>query len=289
LRIRLLQVAILTLLAAATLVSFNPGFARAPSQNPDTIMPEASATKAKQILAQMLNAMGGQSYMNVRESQCTGRLSHFGHNNDLTSYLEFKDYWRYPDKNRTDYGKKGNIIDLFSGKEGWTMDHDGVSEQPADRVDEFAEQLFKDPEHLLRYRLKEEGMVYRYGGTDLIDLKPVDWIELVDRAERTYRIAVQRDSHLMVRFKVITRDSTSRERTEEETSYANYHALDGVETPLQVARTRDGRRIFQAFYDTCMYNPNLAQDFYTKAALEQRFQEVASKADKKKAAKAKQE
>jgi len=34
----------------------------------------------------------------------------------------------------------------------------------------------------------------------LIDLKPVDWIELVDRAERTYRIAVQRDNHLMVRF-----------------------------------------------------------------------------------------
>jgi len=120
------------------------------------------------------------------------------------------------------------------------MDHDGVSEEPADRVDEFAEQLMKDPEHLLRYRLKEEGMVYRYGGTDLIDLKPVDWVELVDRAERTYRIAVQRDNHLMVRFAVITRDSTSRERTEEVTFYANYHALDGVQTALQVARTRDG-------------------------------------------------
>jgi hypothetical protein len=289
LRIRFFQIALTAWLAGTMLLSQDPGFARAPSQNPDTLMPEASAAKAKQILAQMLNAMGGQSYMNVRESQCTGRLSHFGHNNDLTSYLEFKDYWRYPDKNRTDYGKKGNIIDLFSGKEGWTMDHDGVSEEPADRVEEFSEQLLKDPEHLLRYRLKEEGMVYRYGGTDLIDLKPVDWIELVDRAERTYRIAVERDNQLMVRFKVITRDSASRERTEEETSYANYHALEGVQTSLQVARTRDGRRIFQAFYDTCTYNPNLAPDFFTKAALEQRFQEVASKADKKKAAKAKQD
>jgi hypothetical protein len=86
------------------------------AQNPDTMMPEASATKAKQILAQMLDAMGGAAYINVRGSQCSGRLSHFGHNNDLTSYLEFKDYWRYPDKNRTDFGKKGNIIDLFSGK-----------------------------------------------------------------------------------------------------------------------------------------------------------------------------
>jgi hypothetical protein len=270
------------------LLGFPSGW-RAAAQNPDTMMPEASATKAKQILAQMLDALGGQSYMHVRQMQCSGRLSHFGHNNDLTSYLEFKDYWLYPDKNRTDYGKKGNIIDLFSGKEGWTMDHDGVSEEPADRVDEFKDQLMKDPEHLLRYRLKEEGIVYRYGGTDLLDLKPVDWVELVDREERTYRIAVQRDNHLMVRFVVITRDPVSRERTEEVTSYANYHPIDGVQTPLQVARTRDGRRIFQAFYDTCTYNPNLPPDFFTKAALEQRFQQVGSKADKKKAAKAKQD
>ena len=80
------------------------GTGAAVAQNPDTMMPEASATKAKQLLAQMLDAMGGPAYLHVRESQCVGRVSQFGHNNDLTSYLEFKDYWRYPDKNRTDYG-----------------------------------------------------------------------------------------------------------------------------------------------------------------------------------------
>jgi hypothetical protein len=280
LRIRFFHVARMVLLAGALMA------ARAGGQNPDTMMPEASAAKAKQILAQMLDALGGPAYLHTRESQCSGRRSQFGHNDDLTSYMEFKDYWRFPDKNRTDFGKKGNIIDIFSGEEGWTMDHDGVSEEPADKVAEFQEQLGKDPKNLLRYRLKEEGLVYRYGGTDLIDLKPVDWIELADQKERTYRIAVARDNHLMVRFMVITQDLESRDRTEEVTSYANYHALDGVQTPLQVARTRNGRRVFQAFYDACTYNPNLAADFFTKAALEQRFHEVGSKADKKKAAKA---
>jgi len=127
-------------------------------------------------------------------------------------------------------------------------------------------------------------MVYRYGGADLIDLKPVEWVELQDRDGRTYRIAVPRENHLMVRFTVITKDSASGELMEEVTSYANYHPIDGVETPLQVARTRNGRRIFQAFYDSCTYNPNLSADFFTKAALERRFDEVGSRADKKKAA-----
>ena len=257
-------------------------------QNPDTMMPEASATKAKQILAQMLDAMGGQNYLHARESQCTGRKSEFGHNNDLTSYLEFKEYWRFPDKYRLDLGKKGNIIDLYNGKEGWTVDHDGVNEESADKVDEFQAQLTNDPAHLFRYRLKEEGMVYRYGGTDLIDLKPVDWVEMADREERTYRIAVERDNHLLARFAVIIRDQVSGQRVEEVTSFANYHMIDGVETPLQVVRTRDGRRILQAFYDSCTYNPNLAPNFFTRAALEQRFQEVGSRADKKKAAKSRE-
>jgi len=271
--------------ALAVLIAIAPMNSRLVAQNPDTMMPEASASKAKQILAQMFDAMGGAAYLHVHELQCSGRRSQFGHNNDLTAYMEFKEYWRYPDKNRTDLGKKGNIIDVFNGNEGWTMDHDGVSEEPADKVDDFREQLLKDPQYLFRYRLNEEGMVYRYGGTDLIDLKPVDWVELRDRSERTFRIAVARDTHLMVRFVVVTQDEVSRERVDEVTSYANYHTLDGVATPLQISRTRNDRRVFQAFYDSCTYNPNLAPDFFTKSALDQRFQQVGSRADKKKAAK----
>ena len=271
--------------ALAVLIAIAPMNSRLVAQNPDTMMPEASASKAKQILAQMFDAMGGAAYLHVHELQCSGRRSQFGHNNDLTAYMEFKEYWRYPDKNRTDLGKKGNIIDVFNGNEGWTMDHDGVSEEPADKVDDFREQLLKDPQYLFRYRLNEEGMVYRYGGTDLIDLKPVDWVELRDRSERTFRIAVARDTHLMVRFVVVTQDEVSRERVDEVTSYANYHTLDGVATPLQISRTRNDRRVFQAFYDSCTYNPNLAPDFFTKSALDQRFQQVGSRAHKKKAAK----
>ena len=274
-------------LTGALLFAITMIVARASAQNPDAMMPEASASKAKQILAQMIDAMGGAAYLNVRELQCSGKLSRFGHNNDLTTYLNFKEYWRYPDKYRIDYGKKGNIIDLFSDKEGWTLDHGGVSEEAAENLYEFQMRLLKDPVHLLRYRLKEQGLAYRYAGIDLIDLKPVDLVELVDSYGRIYRIAVQKENHLMVRFTVIMEDPVSHDRSEEITSYANYHPLDGVMTPLQVVRTRDGRRTLQAFYDTCTYNPNLTPNFFSRAGLDQRFSEVGSRTDKKKAATAK--
>jgi len=258
---------------------------RARGQNPDTLMPEASASKAKQILAQMIDAFGGAAYLHARQSECVGRMSQFGHNADLTAYLPFKSYWEFPDKNRTDIGKKGNVIDLYAGYEGWTLDHDCVSEEPAAQVDNFREQLPNNPHYIFRYRLKEEGMNYRWAGLDLIDLKPIDWVELSDSKQRMYRIAVARDTHLMVRFVVLTPNEANSQPDEDITSYANYHALDGVQTPLQVSRTHNGRRVFQAFYDTCRYNPNLPANFFTKAGLEERFREVGSRSDKKKAAK----
>ena len=276
---------------------------RASAQVAETMMPDQSAAKAKHILDQVIDAMGGQAYLQVRDTDCTGRLAQFEHNGDLSGYTNFRDYWRLPDKNRTEYEVKGakggllgvligqipfkggTIIELYNGDEGWTLDRGGVSEQPTTNVTDFKEQTKRDIDNVLRFRLKEEGMLFRYGGVDLIDMKPVEWVELVDREDRTFRLAVLQRSHLPARSVVITRDETTRERTEEVTYYGNYHLQGSVMAPLQVERRRDGRRLFQAFFDTCSFDQHFADDFFTKASLEKKYLEAYSKKDRDKAAK----
>ena len=247
------------------------------AQNPDTMMPEQSAAKARQILQQLTDALGGAAYLEVRESACEGRLAQFGHNGELTGYRNFKEYWGYPDKNRTDYSKKGVIIDLYNSDKGWTLDRGGVSEQSAPAIADFQESVKKDINNLLRLRVKEPGMVFRYGGQDIVDLKTVDWVEITDPEQRTFRLAVDRSSHLFVRTMIITEDQTTRERSTESSIYSNFQLMDGVRTPLQITSDRDGRRISQVFFTSCKYNPGFPGDFFTKAALEKRFSEVGSK------------
>lgn len=259
-----------------------PAPQRVAAQNPDNMMPEASAAKAKQLLQQLIDALGGQKYMSVRESDCDGKLAQFDHNGELTGYVQFRDYWLYPDKNRTDYTKKGVIIDLFNGNEAWTMDKSGVSEKAATEITDFQEQVKRDIDTLLRFRLKEEGMTFRYGGSGLVDLKQVDWVEIADRDARTFRLAINRETHLLVRGVVVTRDENTRERTEEITFYSTYQPRDGVQTPLQIAREHDGRRIYQAFFNSCKYNPGFPPEMFTKAALVQRYSEVGKKNKDKK-------
>ena len=63
----------------------------APAQNPDTMMPEQSEAKGKQILHDLINGLGGPGYLGVRESECSGRRALFGHSGDLTGYIDFND------------------------------------------------------------------------------------------------------------------------------------------------------------------------------------------------------
>lgn len=250
------------------------------AQTPEVLLPEQSAAKAKELLNQAIAALGGPAYLGVRDADCTGRYAQFASTGEVAGYIAFRDLWKLPDKNRTELTKKGNIIDVHNGNQGWTLDKGGVQDAPAAVVEDFQEALKKDIDNLLRFRLNEEGMIFRYGGSDIVDLKQVDWAEVVDRERRTFRIALERATRLPTRTVVTTRNAETRERSEELTYFSNYHPIAGVQTPRQVARERDGRKVYQVFYSGCRYNTGLPDDLFTRASLEQRWAQINKKKKK---------
>jgi hypothetical protein len=274
-------------LAAAALIVLCAGSAS--SQNPDTLMPAASEAKARQILQQLIDAFGGPTYLDIKDSDCEGRLARFGHNGELSGYTNFKDYWRYPDANRTDFSKKGVIINLYVGDKGWTLDKGGVTELSAASVADFQEQAKKDINNLLRVRLKEPGMTIRYGGTDIVDLKTVDWVDITDAEQRNFRLAVDRSSHLLARSVVSTQDETMNSRNVETNIFTNFQLMDGVRTAMQITTDRNGRRSSQVFFTICKYNSGLPADLFSKSSLDKRFSEVGSKKYKDEKKKEKEE
>ena len=293
-RLMLFKFAALILIAGALIV---PSVS---SQRADMLMPEQSTAKGKQILSDLINALGGAGYSQVRESQCQGRRALFGHNGALTGYIDFIDYRRYPDTDRTEYIGKGRntilqsligidgldfahggiVITLFHHDQGWTYDRSGVSEVPATAVTDFQEQVKRNVDNLLRLRLNEEGMSVRFGGSDTVDLKQVDWVELTDREQRTFRLAVDRSTHLLVRGVVITKNEETQEIDEDVAIYTNYQLRDSVWVPLQISRERNGRRTSQYFYDTCKFNPGFPDSLFSKDSLKKGASEELIKRSK---------
>ncbi|MFY9527370.1 MAG: hypothetical protein WBC04_18535 [Candidatus Acidiferrales bacterium] len=263
--------------------SFLTPMRTARAQDTAVMMPEQSAAKAKQILQQAVEAMGGGAYLNVKDITCTGRLSQFGHSGELNGFEKFIDYNKPPDKDRTENLPKRNLIEVFNGKEGWILDRGGVQEAPEDSIGQFQEDQKKDIDNTLRHRIHEPDMVFRYSGPDIVDLKEVDWIELVDSEDRTMRIAVTQSTHLPIRKVVVTRDPNTRLRSEEIEYYSNYHPVDGVMTPFQITRERNNLKVYQVFFDTCKYNTAIADSLFTKQSLDERWSQVGKKEIKKRA------
>ena len=272
------------------------------AQNPDTLMPEQSAAKAKQILSDLVNARGAAGYREARESECHGTRAQFGHNGDITGYVGFTDYRQYPDKARLEYSAKshnlksiintvigvdgldwshaGVIIALYNGDRGWTLDRSGVTELPVTSISEFQEQVKRNIDNVVRLRLKEPGWSYRFGGSDTVDLKEVDWVELGDSEGRKFRLAVDHNTRLLVRSVVTTSNEETRELDDDVTIYTNYQLKDSVWTPMQQTRIHNDRRASQIFYESCRYNPGFASDFFDKSSLEKKTAAAGVKKNK---------
>jgi hypothetical protein len=253
------------------------------------LLPDASAAKAKQVLQQTINALGGQAYLNVHQIDCEGRVAQFGSNEEVMGFTQFHDLWSLPDKNRTEYISKGQnplagylfegfpmfthggvLITVYNGSEGWLLDKSGVTAQPEDLIKNFTDQVKTGMNNMLRTGVNQPGVELRYAGTDVIDLKQAEWIEITDAEHREMRLAVDMSTHLPIRWVVATRNPQTRERTETSTSYGQYVLTDGVRTPLSVVRARNDKKISQTFLNSCKYNSDLQPQLFTRASLDRR-------------------
>lgn len=292
-RLKLVQLAVFFALGALVIPL-------ASAQRADTMMPEDSAAKGKQVLNDLINALGGPGYTEVRESQCDGRRALFGHSGELTGFINFSDFRRYPDKDRTEYIAKGHntilqsllgideldlshggvFITLFNGDRGWTYSRSGVSEMPVTSISDFQEQSKRNIDNLLRFRLKEPGLAIRYGGTDTVDLKEVDWVEITDTEDRKFRLAVDHYNHLLVRSIVSTKDEENQQIDDDVNIYSKYQLRESVWVPLQITREHNGRRNAQIFFDNCRFNPGFPDDLFTKESLQKHGSDAALKKGK---------
>ncbi|MGA8767950.1 MAG: hypothetical protein WB559_13110 [Candidatus Acidiferrales bacterium] len=247
------------------------------AQDDQFLMPEQSAAKAREILNQAVEALGGNAYLSVHDVTCTGRLGSFDHAGDVTGFGKFIDYTQPPFKDRQENLPKRNIIQVFNGDKGWELDRGGVTDAPQADLLQFKEDVLKDIDNVLRRRIHEPGMILRYGGPDVVDLKQVDWVELVDSDNRTIRIAFADNTHLPIRKTVETRDPRTQRKSAEIEYYSNYHPIDGVQTPFQITRERNGIKIFQVFFDRCDYNTSVSDALFTKESLDQRWAQIPNR------------
>ena len=266
--------------AAVTLIAL-PRHARAQSQE---LMPAASAAKAHDILNQAVAALGGETYLRMRDLDCKGHYGQFDSASGETGgAIEARFAQLTPDKTRTELEAKtfltdiyyfpiqtkGHVVMIYTPDGAWayTKEH-GVADMGADTVSDYKDQLQTSLSTILRSRLDEPGLMFRYAGSDIVDLKQIDWVEITDKQQRVVRVAVDQKTHLPVRYELVARDPATNKRTDNMRTYTNYHDVGGIQVPFQTALFLNDRPISQTFYSSCQANTGLSPALFTREGLE---------------------
>jgi len=238
--------------------------------------------KAQELVEKAVAALGGEAYLNVTGYIRTGRIYSFSRGELASAGAVFTEYAKYPDKSRMEYYRNRSIIQVNNGDEGWELDTQGVREQTPESIRDFKESVKRDIDFLLRARRTEPGMQFYYLGSQFLDNRRVEVVEMVDAENESLVLYLDAETHLPLRLRYRERDELTREMVEVVEYYGIYIDFDGVRSPRQITRERARIRVFEATELKVDFKAPIAEELFTRESLEARWQEIGKKEKKKK-------
>jgi hypothetical protein len=221
----------------------------------------AQTPSARKILDDMLQALGGQEFLDVTDIKTSGRVFQFKRG-ELASGDNFLDYIKFPLMERTEFGKEKNKeITINNGNTGWKSvpkDKEPQEQLPAE-IQEFQAGFKTSFDYILRFTLSDPKTTIQVVGSEIVDFDRTDLIELRDLAKNRIVFYINRSSKLPIKMQVRRAD----EKVVREERYGNWHRFQGILTPLFLSRTTDGEKTMEIRLETATYNSGLPDTLFT--------------------------
>ncbi|MGA3054242.1 MAG: hypothetical protein ABSD63_08545 [Candidatus Korobacteraceae bacterium] len=215
---------------------------------------DPSVQKAFQILNDMIKALGGDSYLNVRDIKTEGRGYAFYHGQPNGQGNLFWRFWEWPDKERVEFTKQRDIIELFVGDKGYEITYKGTAAQDPKEMQDYLRRRDHSLEWVVRKWLAASDTMILYDGTAMVEQKLTDQVTILNSTNDSVTLSIDPRSHLPVRKTYSYRDPLDRQLDDEAEVFSNYRLVQGIQTPMSVVRHRNGEMTSQRFITSVTYN-----------------------------------
>ena len=232
------------------------------SQFTATAAKDPSVQKAKQILDIMIQALGGQAYLSVRDMTSEGRSYSFWQGRPSGMGVVFWRFWEWPDKERVELTKQRDVVELYVGDKGYEITYKGTATQDRKQLDGYLRRRAHSLETVIRSWLLATGTMILYSGTAIVERNLADEITILNAENDTVTIAVDPYSHLPSRLTFSYRDPVDRQKDDEAEIFSNYRQVQGINTPFSTVRTENGEMRSQRFMTNVTYNTGLAATLF---------------------------
>jgi hypothetical protein len=228
-------------------------------------------THGRQVLEQMVSALGGEAWRGRRNWRSTGNFGIFYKGQPNDAALKFEELHRIdPNATRlvviTHFGggigdllgipigkDHRDIVELLAGENGYEITYRGKQELPKDIVTEQLRQRAHTLDAVMGW-LKEPGTGVFYEGTATVARRPAERVSITTAANDTVTLEIDASTHLPVSREFRYRDAVFKDLDVDREEYDNYQLRDGVMTPFTVTRYRNGDMVGQRFIADIHYN-----------------------------------
>lgn len=223
---------------------------------------QENANKAKALINEMIEALGGQAYLGIQDISQEGRTYAFHHGQPEGVGVLFWRFYKYPDNERIELTKQRDVVYIYRGDEGFEITYKGTRSEDPKAASDYLRRRQYSLDWVLRKWLSEPGIALFYEGSTVAAQKDTQQVTIMNARDQGVTLNIDTNTHLPVKKSFSWRDPTDRQRNVEEEVYDNYRPVQGIMTPFSVTRFYNGDMSNQRFINTVTYNKGLSDSLF---------------------------
>jgi hypothetical protein len=232
---------------------------------------QKNARQARVALDAMVQALGGQAWLNMKNQVREGHLAAIYHGNPDPGTTKFWEFHSWPDHDRLEYTVHRDVVQFYVGRTGMEVTYKGKAPLPQEQVDDFLRRRDHSIETAVKVWLNDPKTILVYEGQHLAERHLAEQVTLISAQNEAITILMDVQTHLPLRRTFQWRDPVYKDKNTDAEEYDDYHTVDGFPTPFTITRLKNDEMTRQLFLDRVSYNQPLADDFWSVEATNRRI------------------
>jgi len=232
--------------------------------------PDSNAGKARAALNAMVQALGGDRWLNIQDSFLEGRIAAF-YEGKPTGVTVLYWQWQTPQAIRVDLteGKhdKDNWVQVFSGHQCWEITYQGLRPMQKDNCAAANRLQDHSIETAVRVWMKNPATMLTWDGQSLAERHLAEQVTLLSPDNDTITIQMDAQTHLPLSCSWTWRDPVYHDKNVDSEEFDDYHVIDGLPTPFTLTRVHNGDTTQQRFVLKAAYNVPLPENGFDVDAI----------------------
>jgi len=243
-----------------------------------------NARKARAVLDQTIQALGGESYLTYQNKEETGRYYPLYHGRTQSTGIPYNYYVEYPDKDRfevlgqkdihvipgqIDIGgvksKKPDLVLIHNGDKGYETSYKGTAPQEPEDLANYLRRRHHNLESAFRKWIHDPDVALFYEGPSVVNGKEVEGVTLLNGKNDSVSVYLDQNTHYPVKISYSWRDPKDKQKNEEYEIYDNYKLVQGIWTAHSITRYFNGETSQQRFVNVASYNQKLQDSLFEAA------------------------